>query len=79
MSRERRRAEAYAVTGTQPAAHLGAVICVLPPSSQTLEDVTSTAAAARQTGFSNVDFYNYGHLPRHRLEWIREAVNILKS
>jgi hypothetical protein len=76
---ERRRAEAYAVTGTQPAANLGAVICVLPPSSQALDDVTSTAAVAKQTGFSNVDFYNYGHLPRHRLEWIRDAVNILKS
>ena len=76
---ERRMAEAYAITGTKPACRLGAVINVLPPSSQACDDVTSTASVAKNAGFSNVDFYNYGHLPRHRLDWIKEAVRILRS
>jgi hypothetical protein len=75
---ERRVAEEYAITGTKPACRLGAVINVLPPSSQACDDVTSTASVAKNAGFGNVDFYNYGHLPRHRLDWIKEAVKILR-
>jgi hypothetical protein len=65
--------EAMRVGKLRRSCRMGATINVGHPTSQSREDVLAHVQVAKDVGFDNVGFYNYGMLPEYRLAWIREA------
>jgi hypothetical protein len=76
-SAERVRADIF---DTQRRLHgKGTLRGILRPGFPDLDSRSAFVAAARalhEAGISEVAFYNYGHLRRSRLEWIRDALSV---
>jgi hypothetical protein len=49
------------------------------PDLQSRSEVIAAAEACRDAGVSDVAFYNYGHLRRHQLGWIAEALAVFED
>jgi hypothetical protein len=49
------------------------------PDLQSRPEVIAAAEACRDAGVSDVAFYNYGHLRRHQLGWIAEALAVFED
>lgn len=52
---------------------LGTGFRVFFPEMKDAADVAARAAAARHAGVDSINFYNYGLIPKARLDWVAEA------
>ncbi|MCW6510935.1 hypothetical protein [Lichenifustis flavocetrariae] len=52
---------------------LGTGFRVFYPEMTSAADLAVRAAAAREAGVDSINFYNYGLIPKRRLEWVSEA------
>ena len=53
---------------------LGTGFRVFYPEMGSAADLAARAAAARRAGVTNMNFYNYGLIPKARLAWVAEAL-----
>lgn len=60
----------------QSAGRLRGVLRPGYPDLQSREELVAAATALRDLGISDLAFYNYGHLRRSRLAWIRDALAV---
>ncbi len=52
---------------------LGTAFRVFYPEMTGAADLAARAAAARRAGVDSINFYNYGLIPKARLDWVSEA------
>ena len=57
-----------------PDKYLGAGFRVFYPEMSRPDDLVARAQAARLGGAEGMNFYNYGLIPRARLDWVRQAI-----
>ena len=76
---ERRVHEARAAMKLQLPCEVQAAVHAGHPFCRSEEDLMATLTSVREAGFTSVGFYNYGTLPEYRLNWIRQAVQLLRS
>ena len=58
----------------QPGQHLSVGLQVFTPNLSGPEDLAERVTAARQAGATAFNFYNYGLIPRARLDWVSKAL-----
>ena len=54
--------------------HLSVGLQVFTPNLSGPDDLAERVAAAKGAGATAFNFYNYGLIPRARLDWIRSAL-----
>ncbi len=57
--------------------HLGAGFRVFFPEMANAEQLALRSRAARAGGADGINYYNYGLIPRKRLDWVGAAVGSL--
>ena len=62
-----------------PGKYLGTGFRVFYPEMRGADDLAARAEAAAGAGADGINFYNYGLIPRARLDWVRNAVDRLRA
>jgi len=63
-------------TALGPDKILGTGFRVFYPEMKGAADLAARAAAARRAGVDSINYYNYGLIPKARLDWVREACRV---
>jgi hypothetical protein len=58
-----------------PGSHLSVGLQVFTPNLDGPEDLAARVRAAREAGAGSINFYNYGLIPRARLDWVKAALD----
>lgn len=66
-------------TALGPEKYLGTGFRVFYPEMREANDLALRTEAAQKAGADGVNFYNYGLIPEARLDWVRKAVDRIRS
>ena len=63
----------------EPQRHLGVGMRLCYPEMKSAGDIVERTLAARRAGATDMHYYNYGLVPAARLDWVRAAMDAVRS